>query len=94
MDFDRAVSGFLAGQRPDALYNSSGGVVARDATGKSGTHVAQEFDTYTWYELTALNIGVGFARIHPGNSWPRHQSAPYNYPYFVINFKDYGRGEK
>jgi hypothetical protein len=34
---------WLAGAT-DALYNSSGGSIVRDATGKSGTHVGEEFD--------------------------------------------------
>src|SRR5208282_1072429 len=35
----------------DALYNTSGGSIVRDTTGKSGTHIGQEADIYTWCEL-------------------------------------------
>ena len=87
---------FWLASATDALYNSSGGVVARDATGNSGTHVAQEVDTYTWYEINRhVNFGFGFARIHPGEFLAHTtKNGAYEYPYFVINFKDYGRDEK
>ena len=43
----------------DALYNSSGGSIVRDATGRSGTHVGEEVDVYSWYELNRhVNIGL------------------------------------
>jgi hypothetical protein len=86
---------FWLASASDALYNSSGGVIARDTTGNSGRHVAEELDGYTWYELNRhMNLGVGYARIHPGGFLgARHLNAPYNYSYFAINFKDYGRGE-
>jgi hypothetical protein len=87
---------FWLASATDALYNSSGGVVARDTSGRSGTHVAEEFDSYTWYELNRhVNIGAGFARIHAGEFLAHTtKGAPYNYPYFVVNFKDYGKVEK
>ena len=80
---------YLASAR-DALYNSSGGVVARDATGRGGTHVGEEFDAYTWYELNRhLNLGVGIARVLPGHFLATAtKGAGYTYPFFAINFKD------
>jgi hypothetical protein len=87
---------FWLASASDGLYNSSGGLIVRDSTGRSGTHVGDEFDGYTWYELNRhVNIGCGFAHLLPG-SFLQHttKGAHYNYPYFAINFKDYGRGEE
>jgi hypothetical protein len=74
----------------DALYNSSGAAIVRDATGKSGTHVGEEYDGYTWYELNRhLNVGVGVGHLQGGEFLQKTTKAPnYNYPYFAINFKD------
>jgi hypothetical protein len=74
----------------DALYNSSGASIVRDTTGKSGTHIGQEYDAYTWYELNRhVNVGVGVAHLQGGQFLQRETKGPnYNYPYFAINFKD------
>lgn len=81
---------FYLASATDALYNSSGGVVARDATGRAGTHVGEEFDAYTWYELNRhVNLGVGIAHILPGHFLGvATKGASYTYPFFAINFKD------
>lgn len=42
----------------DALYNTSGSAIVRDTTGKSGTHVGQEGDVYTWYELNRQSMSA------------------------------------
>jgi hypothetical protein len=80
---------YLASAR-DALYNTSGGAIARDATGKAGTHVGEEFDAYTWFELNRhVNIGAGIAHILPGHFLAvATKGAGYTYPFFAINFKD------
>jgi hypothetical protein len=77
----------------DALYNTSGGSIVRDATGKSGTHIGQEVDAYTWYELNRhVNVGVGVGRLMGGEFLERTTKGPnYTYPYFAINFKDDGK---
>jgi hypothetical protein len=77
----------------DALYNSSGGAVVRDLTGKSGMHVGEEFDAYTWYELNRhLNVGVGVGHLMPGTFLSAMtRSRAYTTPYFAINFKDNGK---
>ncbi len=77
----------------DGLYNTSGGLIVRDSTGRSGTHVGEEFDFYSWYELNRhMNIGTGIARILPGSFLARTTSgASFTYPYFAINFKDNGK---
>lgn len=79
----------------DALYNSSGGVIVRDGTGRSGTHVGEEFDVYSWYELNQhVNIGVGVGHLMPGGFLAANTKGPgYTSPYFAINFKDLGRAD-
>jgi hypothetical protein len=79
----------------DSLYNPSGGVIVSDVTGKSGTHVGEEFDAYTWFELNRhLNFGFGIGHLVPGRFLSTTTKGPtYNYPYFAINFKDPGKKE-
>lgn len=81
---------FWLANAADALYNSSGGSIVRDAAGKSGTHIGQEFDVYTWYELTRhFNFGFGVGHLQGGEFLQNTTKGPnYNYPYFAINFKD------
>jgi hypothetical protein len=77
----------------DGIYNSSGGLILRDVTGKSGTHIGEEIDVYTWYELNAhLNVGGGVGRMMGGSFLSHLTSGPtYTYPYLAINFKDNGK---
>ena len=84
---------FWLASATDALYNTSGGVIVRDKTGKSGTHIGQEADVYTWYELNRhINVGVGLGHIFGGQFLEKTTTGPnYNYPYFAINFKDNGK---
>ena len=84
---------FWLASATDALYNTSGGVIVRDSTGKSGTHIGQEFDGYTWLELNRhFNVGVGVGHIQGGAFLQKTTTGPnYNYPYFAINFKDDGK---
>jgi len=74
----------------DALYNTSGGTIVRDTTGRSGTHIGKEYDLYTWYELDRhWNIGTGVGHLEGGDFLQHTAKAPnYTYPYFAINFKD------
>jgi len=86
---------FWLASATDSLYNSSGGSIVRDATGKSGTHVGEEFDVYTWFELNRhVNLGVGVGHLMPGTFLADTTKGPsYNYPYFAINFKDDGKNK-
>jgi hypothetical protein len=83
---------FWLASATDALYNTSGGVIVRDTTGNSGTHIGQEGDLYTWYELNRhVNVGFGVAHLDGGQFLEKTTKGPnYNYPYFAINFKDDG----
>jgi hypothetical protein len=83
---------FQLASATDSLYNSSGGSIVRDATGKSGTNVGAEFDLYTWFELNRhVNFGFGMGHLMPGRFLTATTNGPsYTYPYFAINFKDSG----
>jgi hypothetical protein len=74
----------------DAAYNSSGGVILRDPTGKSGRHLGEEFDVYTWYEINReVHIGTGIGHLLPGEFIATAgKGAAYTYPYFVIEMFD------
>lgn len=74
----------------DAAYNSSGGVILRDTTGKSGRHLGEEFDLYAWYEINRqVHIGTGVGHLLPGEFITRAgKGASYTYPYFVIEMFD------
>ncbi len=76
----------------DSLYNTSGGSIVRNAAGTAGTHIGQEVDTYTWYELNRhVNIGVGVGHILAGQFLHLEEKGPnFTYPYFALNFKDAG----
>ncbi|HEY3826499.1 MAG TPA: alginate export family protein [Bryobacteraceae bacterium] len=84
---------FWLASSTDSLYNSSGSSIVRDTAGTDGTHVGQEGDIYTWYELTRhFNVGVGVGHIWGGEFLQKTTKDPnYNYPYFAINFKDDGK---
>jgi hypothetical protein len=83
---------FRLASATDALYNTSGGSIVRDTTGKSGTHIGEEFDVYTWFELNRhLNLGMGIGHLMPGTFLANTTKGPnYTYPYFAVNFKDAG----
>lgn len=74
----------------DAAYNSSGGVILRDSTGRSGKHLGREFDVYTWYEINRqVHIGTGVGHLIPGEFIAKAgKGASYTYPYFVIELFD------
>lgn len=80
----------------DAVYNSSGGAIVSAPGGKFGTHIGEEGDVYSWYELNRhLNIGAGMGWFAGGGFLS--QSAigrTYASPYFVINFKDAGKATR
>ncbi len=79
----------------DALYNSSGGSIVRDATGNSGRHIGKEVDFYMWYELNRhWNVGCGVGHIAAGTFLLKMTNVrSYTYPYCTLNFKDYGKSK-
>jgi hypothetical protein len=76
--------------RTDGVYNASGALIARDTTGKSGTHIGEEYDLYTWYEVNReVYVGVGIGHLLPGEFLAKvTKGAAYTYPYFVIQYTD------
>jgi hypothetical protein len=74
----------------DAVYNTSGGAIARDTTGRSGRHIGREADIYTWYEVNReTHVGVGVGHLLPGETLARiTKGASYTYPYVAIEFLD------
>ncbi len=84
---------FWLASSTDSLYNTSGGSIVRSATGAAGTHIGNEADAYTWFELNShLNIGAGVAHLWSGRFLDQttHRSG-YTYPYIALNFKDLGQ---
>jgi len=81
---------FWLASAADALYNTSGGVLLRDSTAKSGTHVGDEVDVYTWYEINRqVHVGTGIGHIFPGEFLAKAgKGAAYTYPYFVVEMFD------
>lgn len=88
---------FWVASTADAVYNISGGAIVY-GTVPAGTssHLGQEFDAYSWYELNShLNIGGGYGRFDAGAFLSQLTSGHvYSYPYFAINFKDHGRAKR
>ncbi|HWY45793.1 MAG TPA: alginate export family protein [Bryobacteraceae bacterium] len=81
---------FWLASAKDAAYNSSGGLILRDPTGKSGTHLGQELDAYAWYEINReVHVGAGIGHLLPGQFIDKAgKGAAYTYPYFVIEMFD------
>ena len=81
---------FRLANAKDGIYNVSGGLIARDKTGMSGTHVGRSLETYAWYELNRrISFGAGIAHTFPGTFLrTATQGAAYTYPYVVLNFMD------
>jgi hypothetical protein len=83
---------FWLASATDSLYNTSGASIVRNSAGTAGTHIGQEVDAYTWYEINRhVNIGFGFAHILAGQYLHLMEKGPnFTYPYFALNFKDPG----
>ncbi len=81
---------FWIASATDGIYNTSGGLIARDSTGRSGTHIGDEFDAYTWYEVNReIHVGAGVGHIFPGEFLAKvTKGAAYTYPYFAVEFLD------
>jgi hypothetical protein len=81
---------FSLANATDGIYNTSGGSIARDKTGKSGTHIGESFETYAWYEVNRqVSFGAGIAHIFPGTFLATAtKGAGYTYPYVVLTLLD------
>jgi hypothetical protein len=84
---------FWAASTADAVYNTSGGAIVHGTVAPgTGSHLGQEFDVYSWYELNShLNIGGGYGRFDTGAFLSQITTGHmYSYPYFSVTFKDHG----
>lgn len=83
-----AYDGFWLANPADGFYNSSGGIVARDPTGRSGSHIGDEFDAQTSYRLDRnLELGVGVGHVRSGEFLIRTGHArSYTYPFVMLNY--------
>jgi hypothetical protein len=74
----------------DGVYNTSGTLIFRDTTGRSGTHIGDEVDFYTWYEINReVHVGAGIARLLPGEFIDKAgKGSSYTYPYFALELLD------
>ena len=62
-----AVNAYWVGSEKDALYNSSGRVIARSATGTAGRNVGSEFDLQgRWTVHPGTTAHVGYGRLVAG----------------------------
>jgi len=87
---------FWVASTADAVYNTSGGsIVHGNVPAGIGSHLGQEVDVYSWYELNRhFNIGVGYGRFGAGAFLAQLTTGHvYSYPYLAINFKDHGRAK-
>jgi hypothetical protein len=74
----------------DAAYNSSGAPMFRDSTGRSGCHIGEEFDSYTWYEVNRqIHVGAGAGRLLSGEFMAKTgRRGSYTYPYVMVEILD------
>src|SRR5579883_2367099 len=79
---------WLASAR-DGVYNSSGGLIVADTSGRSGRHIGEEFDVYTWYEVNRqVHVGAGLGHLASGEFLGKVARGAYSYPYFSIEMLD------
>jgi hypothetical protein len=78
---------YLANAR-DSLYDTSGVVIARDVTGRSGTHIGREFDVQSSYRISRdLEIVAGIGHVVPGEFLKKTTpGAPCTYPYVGFTY--------
>ena len=71
----------------DGFYSATGGILARDPKGLSGTHIGREYDLQTSYRLNRdLEFGAGIGHILPGQFLKNNHPEPYTYPYVMMSY--------
>ena len=72
----------------DSLYPTRGSVVAKDPTGKSGTHIGEEADAQVLYKPTQqVQFGAGIGRLFAGEFLKKTtKGKDYTLPYFLIDY--------
>jgi hypothetical protein len=56
---------WLASSR-DGLYNGSGKIILRSASGAAGRHVGEEADLFATYKYRHLLLGAGYGHLFAG----------------------------
>jgi Alginate export len=81
---------FWLASTKDGIYNSSGGLILRDTTGRSSRHIGEEADFYTWYEINRqVHVGAGVGHMLAGQFLARaSKGVAYTYPYLAIEMLD------
>jgi Alginate export len=75
-------------QAKDGLYAAGGGLVFRDATGKSGKHVGEEVDLIAQYNWGPRYVGGGYGHLFAGEFL--HAQSPgagLNYVYVNVGYR-------
>lgn len=82
---------FHLAQANDALYGSSGNSLGH-GNPVIGSHIGDEADLYSWYEVNRhFNFGAGYGRLGAGSLLLYLTGAPaYSTFYVALNFKDHG----
>ena len=72
----------------DGFYNASGGIVARDTKGLSGTHIGLELDAQPSYRINRdLELGAGIGHIFSKQFLINMGKAHgYTYPYVMVQY--------
>ena len=72
----------------DGFYDSSGSILSRDPTGRSGTHIGRELDVQNSFRLNRhVEIAGGFAHVQPGSFLIlTGRPATHRYPYIMLYY--------
>ncbi len=88
--WDMNVSGhdFWLANAHDSLYPTRGSVVAKDLSGKSGTHVGEEVDFQAIYKPTLqIQLGAGIGHLFAGEFLNKTtKGKDYTLPYFLVDY--------
>jgi hypothetical protein len=87
--FTETYENFWLASARDALYSTSGALVAQSLAGAAGRHVGQEVDAWAernWRDV--LLIGFGYARVLTGTFLNRTTGGKdYNYPFVFLTYR-------
>ncbi len=87
--FTESYENFWLASARDALYASSGALVAQSASGSAGRHVGQEVDAWAeWNWKEVLEFGFGYARFLTGPFLNRTTPGKdFNYPFVFLTYE-------
>lgn len=72
----------------DALYASTGAVVAKSLAGTAGTHIGEELDAQGFYQINkALQVGAGYGHLFTAEFLNKTtKGKDYSYPFAMTNY--------